>query len=144
MQLRGDSVSCLGAAALLGWERGWFKRQKQLGWATYMQALFTALSSLWHMVGPCVCWLHVQVPHSPCWLSLNQNLKHFLSLRYRPGQDLKSSPILISWFKGRIIYTHTPGQCLSDLLLWISSSRDSTVSLFQWLAVCAAGNVFLS
>jgi len=37
-----------------------------------------------------------------------------------------------------------PGECLSDLLFRITSNRDSAVSVFQWLAVRAAGNFFLS
>lgn len=53
--------------------------------------------------------------------------------------------ILISLFKAKIIYTHTPSQA-SAYLICSSESPVAGIpqSLFQWLAVCAVGNVFLS
>lgn len=93
--------------------------------------------SLWVCAGTCgawvaqrVFWLHVQVSCSPCLLNFNQNLKNFLLLKYGPGRACERSPILISWFKGRIMDTHAPSQANAYL---ICSSESPVTEISQSL-----------
>lgn len=128
-----DSLSCLGNGALADWRKGVedFRCWKQWGVNHIYSCFVDTVIHLW--VHTDTSWAsvaqYVFQLQEDC--EFDQKLWNVL-FSSQWSTDHNRSPILLSWFKGRIKHTRTPSQANTDLIWPLESPVTGILQYLYW------------